>query len=64
MVIYICVYIYIYIHTYIYTGSPSRISPTQGLNPGLLHCSQILYCLSHQGSPIYIHIYIYIHTII
>ena len=26
---------------------------TQGLNPGLLHCRQILYHLSHQGSPIY-----------
>ena len=25
---------------------------TQGLNPCLLHCRQILYCLSHQGSPI------------
>ena len=25
--------------------------PTQGSNPGLLHCRQILYCLSHQGSP-------------
>ena len=24
---------------------------TQGLNPGLLHCSRILYHLSHQGSP-------------
>ena len=23
---------------------------TQGLNPGLLHCRQILYCLSHQVS--------------
>ena len=23
---------------------------TQGLNPGLLHCRQILYCLSHQRS--------------
>ena len=23
---------------------------TQGLNPGLPHCRQILYCLSHQGS--------------
>ena len=23
-------------------------SPTQGLNPGLLHCRQIVYCLSHQ----------------
>ena len=25
--------------------------PTQGLNPGVLHCRQILYCLSHQGNP-------------
>ena len=24
---------------------------TQGLNPGLLHCRRILYCLRHQGSP-------------
>ena len=23
---------------------------TQGSNPGLLHCRQMLYCLSHQGS--------------
>ena len=27
------------------------IFSTQGLNPGLLHCRWILYCLSHQGSP-------------
>ena len=27
------------------------IFPTQGLDPGLLHCRRILYCLSHQGSP-------------
>ena len=27
------------------------IFQTQGLNPGLLHCRQILYCLSQQGSP-------------
>ena len=27
-----------------------RISPTQGLNPGLLRCWRILYRLSHQGS--------------
>ena len=27
------------------------IFPIQGSNPGLLHCRQILYCLSHQGSP-------------
>ena len=27
------------------------IFPTQGLNPRLLHCRQILYQLSHQGSP-------------
>ena len=25
---------------------------TQRLNPGLLHCRQILYCLSHQGRPL------------
>ena len=29
-----------------------QIFPTQGSNPGLLHCRQILYCLRHQGSPI------------
>ena len=27
------------------------IFPTQGLNPGLLHCRWILYYLSHQGRP-------------
>ena len=27
------------------------IFPTQGLNPGLPHCEQILYQLSHKGSP-------------
>ena len=27
------------------------ILPTQGLNPGLPHCRQILHHLSHQGSP-------------
>ena len=27
------------------------IFPTQGLNPGLLHCGRILYQLSHKGSP-------------
>ena len=32
--------------------SPQGIFPTQGLNPGLRHCRQILYHLSHQGSPI------------
>ena len=26
-----------------------RIFPTEELNPGLPHCRQILYCLSHQG---------------
>ena len=37
-----------------WSGSPcplQGIFPTQGSNPGLLHCRQILYCLSHQGSP-------------
>ena len=28
-----------------------RIFPTQESNPGLLHCRQILYQLSYQGSP-------------
>ena len=28
-----------------------RIFPNQGLNPGLPHCRQILYQLSHKGSP-------------
>ena len=27
------------------------IFPTQGSNPGLLHCRQIIYHLSHEGSP-------------
>ena len=27
------------------------ISPTQGSNPGLPHCRQILYCVSHQRIP-------------
>ena len=31
---------------------PLGIIPTQGSNPGLLHCRQILYCLSHQESPL------------
>ena len=26
------------------------IFPTQGLNPGILHCRRILYCLSYPGS--------------
>ena len=36
-------------------GSRSRLQgifPTQESNPGLLHCRQILYYLSHQGSPL------------
>ena len=27
----------------------TRIFPTQGWNPGLLHCRRLLYCLSHWG---------------
>ena len=34
-----------------------RIFLTQELNPGLLHCSQILYRLSYEGSCIYQHGY-------
>ena len=44
------------------------ISQAQGSNPGLLHCRQILYCLSHQGSPIsiisYIKIRLFLNTYI
>ena len=35
-------------------GNPSLLQGiflTQGSNPCLLHCRQILYCLRHQGSP-------------
>jgi len=32
------------------------IFPTQGSNPGLPHCRQILYQLSHKGSPLYIEV--------
>ena len=28
------------------------VFPTQGSSPGLPHCRRILYCLSHQGSPV------------
>ena len=31
------------------------IFPTQGLNPGLLHCRWILHQLSHEGSPAWVH---------
>ena len=30
---------------------PQGIFPTQGLNPGLLHCRRILYQLNHKESP-------------
>ena len=32
-------------------SSPEDLPETQGLKLGLLHWRQILYCLSHQGSP-------------
>jgi len=32
-------------------NSPGQNTPTQGSNPGLPHCRQILYQLSHKGSP-------------
>ena len=32
------------------------IFPTQGSNPGLTHCRQILYQLSHKGSPLFCYI--------
>ena len=40
------------------------IFPFQGSNPGLPHCRQILYWLSHQGTPLYINCSININIII
>ena len=40
-----------------------RIFPTQGSNPGLLHCRQTLYCLSHQERLLY-NIYLYLISLI
>ena len=36
-----------------FSRESSWIFLIQGSNPGLLHCRQILYSLSHQGSPSY-----------
>ena len=33
------------------------IFSTQGSNPGLPHCRQILYCLNYQGSPLFVFSY-------
>ena len=33
-----------------WVAMPSSKGRPQGLNPDLLHCRQIFYCLSHQGS--------------
>ena len=30
---------------------------TQGLNPGLLHCRQMIYQLSYEGSPSELHVF-------
>ena len=38
-----------------------RIFLTQGSNPGLPHCRQTLYRLSHQGS-LYIYVYVCVHV--
>ena len=35
------------------------VFPTQGSNPGVKRCRQILYHLRHQGGP---YIYMYVHT--
>ena len=39
------------------------IFPTQGSNPGLLHCRQTLYRLSHLGSPVYTIGILYVYSI-
>ena len=36
---------------------------TQGSNPGLLHCRQILYHLSHQGSTSYVQQLVFVNPI-
>ena len=33
--------------------SPPGDLPNRGSNPGLPHCRQIIYCLSHQGAPLW-----------
>ena len=55
---YLCIYIYFFEPLFLERGGKNtgvgchsllqEIFPTQGLNPGLLHCKQTLYCLSHQ----------------
>ena len=59
----VCVQLFVTQRLYSPWNSPSQytgvgsfsllqgIFPTQGLNPGLLHCRRVLYQLSHQGSP-------------
>ena len=47
--------IYVFMHRYIVVSQlaflPLTLLQTQGLNPGLPHCRQILYQLSHKGNP-------------
>ena len=42
-----------------WSGFLQGIFLTQGSNPGLLHCRQILYHLSHQGNPFPVVFFIY-----
>ena len=37
-----------------WVATPFSRGSSQGLNPGLSHCRQVLYHLSHQGSPLHI----------
>ena len=39
-----------------------ELFPTQGLNPGLPHCRQMLYRLSHQGSHTHTHTHTHTHN--
>ena len=41
--------------------STQEIFPTQGLNLGLLHCGQTLYCLSHR--EVHLHSYLNLHVL-
>ena len=59
-----CVWLFATPWTILYWNSPGQnteagslsllqeIFPTQGLNPGLQHCRQILHQLSHKGTPV------------
>ena len=48
---YVEIIILLYLYVRLVFSPQQYLQTCQGLNPGLLHYRQILYCLSHQGSP-------------